>query len=79
MGDDGGGGGNGRRWYDPNRIVLALGGIVALMVFAWGGAVWGKASAAETANVRQDEQITTIQKRLDSFDSKLDRIYERVK
>lgn len=67
----------GRRWYDPNRTTLVLGGLVLAFVAWWGTLVYGMARAAELANVRQDAAIVTLEAFTKRVDEKIDRLLER--
>jgi len=65
--------GNGKRWYDPGRMVIVLFGIVGFFTVAWGGLVFTMAYGASQKNLQQDEQIKAISDRLGGFDVKLDK------
>lgn len=65
--------GNGKRWYDPSRMVLVLFMIVGFFTVAWGGMVFTLAYGASQKTLQQDEQIKAIYSRMDGFDAKLDK------
>jgi predicted negative regulator of RcsB-dependent stress response len=69
--------GNGKRWYDPNRVVLVLFAIVGFLVVGWGGWVFVSARASESKNIEQDQRIQTLERFMDRVDTKLDRLLER--
>lgn len=65
--------GNGRRWYDPGRMVIVLFSIVGFFTVTWGGMVFTMAYSSSQKNLQQDEQIKAVNERLNSFDAKLDK------
>jgi len=65
--------GNGKRWYDPSRMVTALFSVLAFFLIAWGGFVFTVAYGASQKNLEQDGQIKAITERLSGFDLKLDK------
>jgi hypothetical protein len=77
--------GNGKRWYDPGKMVVTLFMIVGFFIVSWSGFVFTVAYGAGQKNLQQDEQIKAISDRLGNFDvrfdkqdGKLDRILERM-
>lgn len=69
----------GRRWTDPNRLVIGLATLVLGFVAWWGSLVYGMSRAAELANVRQDQELETLKTFTGKMDAKLDRILEQKK
>lgn len=70
--------GNGTRWYDPHKLVIALAGTVFALVGSWGAVVFGMARASETANAVQDTRLNSLEERLKGMDGKLDKVLDRL-
>ena len=70
---------NGRRWYDPHKMTLALGGGMLALVAWWGSLVWGMSQSAQTKNVEQDAILKHVTDNISEMKVKLDKIYDRVK
>jgi len=69
---------NGKRWYDPSRMVVTLFGIVGFFTVAWGGLVFTMAHGASQKNIEQDAIIKAINDKLDKQDVKLDKQGEKL-
>jgi hypothetical protein len=71
-------GGNGTRWYDPHKLVIALAGTVFALVGSWGAVVFGMARSSETVNAIQDTRLKALEEGLKGMDMKLDRVLDRL-
>ena len=69
--------GNSRRWYDPNRTVLALFAVVFALVLAWGGYVFAKATSASDTNIEQNQRLKVLERGLERMEGKLDKVLDR--
>ncbi len=52
--------GNGRRWYDPNRLLMAIGGVFLSVALPSGGWAIGHITASDRANAVQDVKIEAL-------------------
>lgn len=65
--------GNGKRWYDPVRWLLGLGGIVVTCLISGGGYVLGHVQAGEVKNATQDTEIQAMKERMERVEKGVDR------
>jgi len=68
---------NGRRWYDSLRIILTLFTVLGVLLLAWGGYVFAKATAASDKNIEQDERLRVMERWMERVETKLDRALEK--
>jgi hypothetical protein len=69
---------NGKRWYDTSKVLALMMGFIWIIVLTWAGIVWNSARSAELKNVQQDEQIKNLQEAITKFDTKLDKVLDRL-
>jgi hypothetical protein len=76
---------DGRRWYDPNRMTLALFAVVSFFVIGWGSWVFALARANEAINAQQEIEIRLLKAELGGIketqgrqSDKMDRINDKI-
>ena len=67
----------GQRWYDANRMVVALGSVIMTIVFGLGCFSLGAAINANLANTRQDAEIDAIKKSMDEVKADVKELLRR--
>jgi hypothetical protein len=70
--------GNGKRWYDPNRLLIAAGGVVVSILIGGGGWAFGHITGGDVKNAEQDTRIHHLEETEDKIDKKLEKIEEAV-
>jgi len=68
---------NGRRWYDSLRVIITLFTVLGVLLLAWGGYVFAKATAASDKNIEQDERLRVMERWMERVETKLDRALEK--
>jgi hypothetical protein len=64
---------NGRRWYDPVRLLVWLAGIVVTCLLSGGSWALGHIAASDVKNASQDTEIQAIKDRMERVEKGVDR------
>lgn len=51
---------NVHKWYNANRVVMALSSVVLVAALAWGGYVFSRVNSSHDENIRQDVQLDML-------------------
>lgn len=70
---------NGRRWYDPLRVILVLFFLVGVGMSSFLGYLFVTATHAADKNIEQDVQINAIEKGIERFEKKIDWVIENIR